>query len=96
MPIWKTDPEQIKKNLLFPGFLLLIFVIYLFTSISSYIGDQSNYMNAFNIFSSTLLIVYISGRLYGEFNLAKDYIEITEIGVRFRSTPGFTYGWLPA
>jgi hypothetical protein len=39
--------------------------------------------------------IYIVGRLYGEINANKDYIEISTSGIKFRETPGLGHGWLP-
>jgi hypothetical protein len=41
------------------------------------------------------VVVYVVGRLYGELQVKKDFVEISSETVKFRSTPPFGNGWLP-
>jgi hypothetical protein len=41
------------------------------------------------------LPIYSLGRIYGDLNIMKDYVEVTEDWVKYRTTPPFGTGWLP-
>ena len=95
MPRWEVDKEKVNQNLILPVSLMLIFAVSLYVSIRDFVQDQNNYFLIFGIIAATVFITYIVGRIYGEVNQYKDFIEISDKGISFRTTPGFGLGWLP-
>lgn len=45
--------------------------------------------------TSIIFVTYLCGRIYGELNAHKDFINISKQGIDFRETPGLAQGWLP-
>jgi hypothetical protein len=95
VPRWNVEKEKLDKNLMLPGLILLVFIVSLYVSIRDFVSDQTNYFLIFGIIASTIFITYIVGRIYGEINQENDFIEVSDKGISFRSTPGFGMGWLP-
>lgn len=95
MPRWEVDKEKVEQNLILPVSILIIFVVSLYVSIRDFVLDQTNYFLIFGIIASTVFITYIVGRIYGEVNQDKDFIEISDKRISFRTTPAFGMGWLP-
>ncbi|MHA2276707.1 MAG: hypothetical protein ACXAC2_13110, partial [Candidatus Kariarchaeaceae archaeon] len=92
MPNWNSSEYQ--RKLIYPLILLLISSLYLSASINSFL-DSTGSLVVLNLFVSLIVAIYIVGRLYGEINANKDYIEISTSGIKFRETPGLGHGWLP-
>ena len=91
MPRWEVDKEKVERNLILPVSLLLVFAVSLYVSIRDFVKDQSDYFLVFGTIDSTIFITYIVGRIYGEINQDRDFIEI----ISDRTTPAFGMGWLP-
>ena len=95
MPRWEVDKEKVERNLILPVSLLLVFAVSLYVSIRDFVKDQSDYFLVFGTIASTIFITYIVGRIYGELNQDRDFIEIADKRISFRTTPAFGMGWLP-
>ena len=95
MPRWEVDKEKVERNLILPVSLLLVFAVSLYVSIRDFVKDQSDYFLVFGTIASTIFITYIVGRIYGELNQDRDFIEIADKRISYRTTPAFGMGWLP-
>jgi preprotein translocase subunit Sss1 len=95
LPTWKPHREELKKALLLPSILAIIVgIIWVIVAISLANGNVST-LNLMNMIVTTLFLIYVLGRLYGEFGCDKDFIEIRADGLFYRETPSFQVGWLP-
>ena len=92
LPTWSAD--EYEKKVSYSIIFMILSLIYLFYSIQSLLSS-SEIIQVISVFTSILLTIYISGRLYGEINANKDFIDISTQGIHYRETPGISQGWLP-
>ncbi|MCY3410580.1 MAG: hypothetical protein INQ03_02980 [Candidatus Heimdallarchaeota archaeon] len=93
MPRWQSESQEFRPSILIPATLFLLTIYFLLATIEAF--DVARFSSIFNFVLSISLLVYFAGRLYGEFTINKDYIEVTSEGIRFRETPGVSFGWIP-
>lgn len=95
MPRWNPEANKVNKNLLVP-IILLGLATYLFVFVViNFLSNAIGIIQILNVVGSSALIIYVSGRLYGELFKHRDYIDISSKGIIFRETPVFGAGWLP-
>ncbi len=92
MPHWKTS-EHSKNNILITLLIMIVSIIFLYMTFLNF--DKNDMVSFFTVLLSSIFLIYISGRLYGEVTANNDFVEITKEGIVYRETPGFGLGWLP-
>ena len=93
MPIWRSTSENFQRGIIIPFLLFILSGSYLYNSVIIFEARDNG--SIFNLIVSTFFLIYLLGRLYGEFTVSKDFVEITHEGIVFRETPAFGMGWLP-
>lgn len=90
---WQSEGNDIQRAILLPVLLLMVVSFFLYNAIIYF--TINNFVSVFNLILATFIEIYLIGRIYGEMNVQKDYVEVTQEGINFRETPGFGMGWLP-
>lgn len=92
LPEW--SPAEYQRKLILPIVFQIMGLYFLFIAITSFL-DLSGLIQIMNLITSIIFVTYMAGRIYGEINAHKDFINISKQGIRFRETPGIAQGWLP-
>ncbi|MCE7735315.1 MAG: hypothetical protein GPJ54_10590 [Candidatus Heimdallarchaeota archaeon] len=92
LPQW--NPINYQRKLILPLIFQSLALFFLFLAISSFL-DSAGLVQLFNLITSVMFVIYIAGRIYGEINAHKDFINISKQGIDYRETPGVAQGWLP-
>ena len=92
LPLW--NPTDYQRKLILPLIFLILGFIFLASTLTSFM-KTTGLIQVINLVISTIFVIYLLGRIYGELNVKKDYINISKHGIEFRETPGLSQGWLP-
>ncbi len=95
MPRWNADSENVSKNFLFLGLLLILTTSLAYFAIMNFFANPSKTIQVINVMGSCLLLIYVVGRFYGETYKHRDFVDLSSDGLTFRETPSFGLGWMP-